>query len=85
MAIFTVSGRDFNQDVSKAKRTARRGPVFITNRGHPAHVLLTIEEYRRITKGQPNILDQLAMPGAADVEFDPPELGGKLYRAAEIA
>jgi len=53
MAIATLSSRDFNQDASKAKKAARRGPVFITDRGRPAHVLLTIEEYQRITGGRP--------------------------------
>lgn len=85
MAITTLSSRDFNQDASKAKKAAQRGPVFITDRGRPAHVLLTIEEYQRITKRQTNILEQLAMPEAADIEFDPPKLSGKLYRAAELA
>jgi len=49
MAITKLSSRDFNQDTSGAKRAARRGPVFITDRGRPSHVLLTVEEYQRIT------------------------------------
>jgi hypothetical protein len=31
----------FNQDTSGAKKAAERGPVYITDRGRPAHVLLT--------------------------------------------
>ena len=42
MLITTLSSREFNQDSSRAKRAAQQGPVFITDRGHPAHVLLTI-------------------------------------------
>ena len=34
----SISSREFNQDVSKAKRAAEQGPVFITDRGTPAHV-----------------------------------------------
>ena len=49
MAISTLSSREFNQDASRAKRAARNGPVFVTDRGRPSHVLLTIEEYQRIT------------------------------------
>jgi prevent-host-death family protein len=49
MAITTLSSREFNQDAAKAKRAARKGPVFITDRGRPAHVLLSIEEYQQIT------------------------------------
>lgn len=71
MTITTLSSRELNQDVTRAKKAAREGPVFITDRGRPAHVLLTIEEYRRITKQRRNIVDALAMPGAADVEFEP--------------
>ena len=47
MAITKLSSREFNQDTSRAKRAAKRGPVFITNRGRPSHVLLTVEEYQR--------------------------------------
>ena len=80
----TFSSREFNRDVTRAKRAARIGPVFITDRGRPAHVLLTIEEYRRLTGDQPNLVDLLAMPGAADSEFEPPRLGGSLFRPAEL-
>ena len=43
---YDVSSREFNQNTSRAKRAAKKGPVFITDRGRPAHVFLTIEEYR---------------------------------------
>lgn len=75
MTITTVSSRDFNQDASKAKRAAAQGPVFITDRGRPAHVLLSIEEYQRLTGGSASIVEMLAMPGAEDVAFEPPRLG----------
>ncbi len=39
------TSREFNQDTSRAKREARNGPVFITDRGKPTHVLMTIETY----------------------------------------
>ena len=74
MTITTVSSREFNQDTGRAKRASLDGPVFITDRGKPAHVLLTIEEYRKLT-GQPDrIADALAMPGIEDVEFEPAPL-----------
>jgi hypothetical protein len=37
--------------------------VFITDRGRPAHVLLTFDEYKKITGGRTKIADLLAMPG----------------------
>ncbi|MGO9236623.1 MAG: type II toxin-antitoxin system Phd/YefM family antitoxin [Methylocella sp.] len=72
MTITTISSREFNQDTSRAKKAASEGPVFITDRGKPAHVLLSIEEYRRLTGGIRNIADALAMPGVEEIEFDPP-------------
>ncbi len=74
MAVKTLSSREFNQDTSGAKRAAADGPVFITDRGVPAHVLLTIEDYRRLSGDEPSIADLLGMPGAADIEFDPPRM-----------
>ncbi len=72
MTITTLSSREFNQDSNRAKRAAKDGPVFITDRGKPAHVLLSIEEYQRLTGERPKIADLLAMPGGEDIEFDPP-------------
>ena len=74
MPITTLSSREFNQDTSRAKKAASKGPVFITDRGKPAHVLLSIEDYQRITGGHRKIADVLAMPGLADIELDPPRV-----------
>jgi prevent-host-death family protein len=85
MAITKLSSREFNQDTSKAKRAAKRGPVFITDRGRPSHVLLTAEEYERIIGGQKSIADLLAMPEAAEIEFDPPRLSGDLHKQTDLS
>ncbi len=74
MAITTLSSREFNQDTSRAKKAASKGPVFITDRGKPAHVLLTIEEYQRLSGQRRNIVDALSMPGLADIDFEAPRL-----------
>jgi hypothetical protein len=58
--------------------------VFITDRGRPAHVLLSIEEYQRLAGPQATIIDQLAMPGVEDIEFDPPRLSNGLPRPADL-
>ena len=79
MAITTLSSREFNQNASRAKRAAKDGPVFITDRGQQTHVLLTIEEYRRISGKRKTLAEALAMPNAELVEFDPPRLGGDEY------
>jgi prevent-host-death family protein len=74
MPITTLSSREFNQGASEAKRAANNGPVFITDRGRPAHVLLSFEDYQRLTRQRRNIADALAMPGIADIEFEPPRI-----------
>jgi prevent-host-death family protein len=71
MTVTTLSSRELNQDVSRAKKAAADGPVFITDRGRPAHVLLSIEEYQRITRQRRSIAGALAMPEAADIAFEP--------------
>jgi prevent-host-death family protein len=83
MTVITISSRDFNQDTSNAKKAARRGPVIITDRGRPAHVLLSIEQYQALTAPQASIVDLLAMPGAERVRFNPPRVR-KLTRAADL-
>lgn len=77
MTVTTVSSREFNQDVAHAKRAAEHGPVFITDRGKPAHVLLSIEEYRRLTGRRRNIVEALSMPGLADIEIEFPRSRGR--------
>ena len=74
MTFTTLSSREFYQDTSRAKKAAVRGPVFITDRGKPAHVLLSIEEYQRLAGTHRRIADALAMPGIAEIEFDPPRV-----------
>ncbi|WP_341646892.1 type II toxin-antitoxin system Phd/YefM family antitoxin [Thauera sp. SDU_THAU2] len=74
MTITTLSSRELNQDVTRAKKAARSGPVFITDRGKPAHVLLSFEDYQRLTRQRRSIADALAMPDVADIEFEPPRV-----------
>ncbi|CAM5616372.1 type II toxin-antitoxin system prevent-host-death family antitoxin [Rhodanobacter lindaniclasticus] len=78
MTITTLSSRELNQDIGRAKRAALEGPVFITDRGTPAHVLLSYEEYLRLTGDRRTLLEALSMPGMEDIDFDPPKLGLKL-------
>lgn len=84
MAITTVSSREFNQNASATKKATEHGPVFITDRGRTSHVLLTIEEYRRITGKGKSILELLAMPGDEDFDFEPPRLDD-LARGADLS
>ena len=72
MTTTTLSGREFSQDASKAKRAANDGPVIITNRGRPSHVLLSYETYQQLTGNQLSLAEALA--GDGDFDFEPPRL-----------
>lgn len=70
-----MSSREFNQDTGRAKRAARRGPVVITDRGRPSHVLLTFEDYDRLASRGLNVIDLLGVPaGIEHVELEMPDL-----------
>ena len=75
MPITTLSSREFNQAASRAKNAAQKGPVFITDRGRTTHVLLSVEEYTKISGSCRSIGDMLSDPAAAEIDFDPPRLG----------
>lgn len=70
----TVTSREFNQDIGGAKSAAKLGPVFITHRGKPAHVLLCIEDYRRLAGPPRSLAESLSMAGLADIGFEPPRI-----------
>ena len=84
MTITTLSSREFNQDASRAKRAAKAGPVIITERGRPAHVLMTIEDYQKLTGGEVTLSRALEQVNEGDFEFEPPRVEG-LFRAADIS
>ncbi|ESS71492.1 prevent-host-death protein [Methyloglobulus morosus KoM1] len=84
MVITTISSREFNQDVSRVKRSASNGPVFITDRGKASHVLMTIEDYQKITDKKESIVALLAMPETDDIDFEPPRLNNALYKPADL-
>ena len=69
-----VNSREFNQDVSGAKRAADEGPVVITDRGTPAYVLLRHDAYLALVGAGRNILELLDQPDVPDFAFDPPKL-----------
>lgn len=77
----TISSRELNQDIGAAKRAAAVAPVVVTDRGKPAFVLMSYEDFRRMsgeTVG-PTMLDLLASDDAAaiDIDFERPALDGR--------
>jgi len=84
LAVTAAVATATSADADVRKKAAQDGPVFITDRGRPAHVLLTIEAYQKLTGEQASIVDLLAMPGVEDIEFDPPRLGKNIFRPADF-
>ena len=74
MTITTLSSRELNHDVSRAKKAAKDGPVVITDRGKPSHVLMTYDEFCRLSGKRRSLTQALAMPGLSDIEFDTPRV-----------
>ncbi|MDR3516556.1 MAG: type II toxin-antitoxin system prevent-host-death family antitoxin [Azospirillaceae bacterium] len=87
MAITTLSGREFNQDIARAKRAAETGPVIITDRGSPAYVLQRYDDWRHQTGARPGVslLEALADPASVGIEFEPPRVDGPIGRAADLS
>lgn len=76
LRITTLSSREFNQDTAGAKKAALEGPVVITDRGQPAHVLMTYERFQELTGRRPDILSLLGMVEGPDIDFEPPKADG---------
>jgi prevent-host-death family protein len=70
VAITTISSREFNQNASAAKKAADKGPVFITDRGRTAYVLMDIREYRKIARHGQSLAESLAIADGTDVGED---------------
>ena len=80
MSIHTVPSRDFARDVGHAKRLAGAGPVFITDRGHPAFALLKIEDYYALAgkRGQRSLLEVMDEIPGGNFDYEPPRIDGEL-------
>jgi len=85
MAITTLSSREFNQKIGFAKKAAQQGPVFVTDRGEQTHVLLNVQEYRKITQKKRSLFEALYCPELAlvDDDFEFPRLDGP-FKPAEF-
>ena len=80
-----LSSREFNQDTGRAKKAAEEGPVIITDRGKPAHVLLSFDDYQKLTVKKQNILELLACPEADAIEFDYPTHRNKIHKPVDLS
>ncbi|HEX8046778.1 type II toxin-antitoxin system Phd/YefM family antitoxin [Rhizobium sp.] len=71
MNITTVSSRELNHDLSSAKKAVKDGPVIITDRGKPSHVLMTYGEFERLTGKRRSLAEALSMPGLSAIDLEP--------------
>ena len=67
----TLTSRELNHDVSSAKKAAQSGPVIITDRGKPSHVLMTYDDFNRLSGKRRNLIEALSMSGLSDIDFSP--------------
>ncbi|MBB3350121.1 prevent-host-death protein [Rhizobium sp. L9] len=74
MSVTRLSSRELNHDVSRAKKAAQNGPVIITDRGKPSHVLMTYDEFERLTGKPRSLVDALSMPGLSNIDFEVPRV-----------
>jgi len=68
-----MTSREFNQRTSEAKRAAYSGPVIVTDRGTPEHVLLTYEQYTEMSGEALTVADAFeGLPDTGDIDVDFP-------------
>ena len=69
----SMSARQFNRSTGEAKRAATDGPLYITDRGRPSHVLVSYEHYRRLVQDMPSLVEALcSTPGVGTVDLPLP-------------
>jgi prevent-host-death family protein len=85
-----VSSREFNQNGGLAKRAAANGPVIITDRGTPSHVLMTYVDYQGLKEQSArhatespflSVAEALSDPASAHIDLEIPRLN---YRPRDI-
>ncbi len=84
MGVTTISSREFNQDAGGAKKAAATGPVFITDRGRPSHVLLSIDAYQKLLGAGPSLAEALAQKEVGDFDSVPPRMGDDISRPVDL-
>ncbi len=66
----TLTQREFDQNPEQARDAASDGPVFITEDGKPAQVLLSIEAYRQLEAPKRNLIEAVSMPGLSEIDLE---------------
>lgn len=84
VTVTTISSREFNQDTGGAKKAAEKGPVVITDRGRPSHVLLSFTDYQKLLTTGPSLLEALSQKEEGDFDFEPPRMGDDITRPVDF-
>lgn len=82
MGIVTMTSVEFDRNPAEALRAAETAPVYIIDLGKASHVLLSIEEYRKLSGNGMTLANALAQDDPDDMDFEAPKLGS-LFRAAD--
>ncbi|KOR29286.1 hypothetical protein TI03_02665 [Achromatium sp. WMS1] len=80
-----ISKHECFNDVNRVLQLANQEPVFITDQGQPAQVVLSYQEYNRLNGNKDSIVDLIAMDPADFVEFEPPRLTQDFYKPADLS
>lgn len=80
----TTTSKEFNRQASALRRSASSEPLLITERGRPAHVLMSYAAYQALQSPAQSVADALAMavPDALDTVLQPAR---DLARAADLS
>jgi hypothetical protein len=65
-----MTSREFNSDTAGAKRATANGPVFITDRGQPSHVLLSYPAYVELTFEKGTLFEAFSGHDAEDADLE---------------
>jgi len=83
MPFFTLTSEEFDHQVEDAMKLSQEGPVFVTEDGYKTHVLLSIEEYRKISDKGLNLGDMLSNAAAAEIDFELPKREIQEFRSLD--
>ena len=74
MLPITISNEEFSLNPGRATEASAGGPVFVTDGGKPTYVLLSIDDFRRLTHASENIVELISENSPDAIEFEPPRL-----------
>ena len=69
----------------KSQTSGYARPCVYYRQGRLAHVLLTIEEYQKITATHRNMADMLGCPESAEIDFEPTPLQKTLFANVDLS